>query len=492
MAVQHDSPLGLDELFRCLREHRMIETEACARREYRSFVTPSADTNASLVNGIDVEDYYAIFAGLTDFVSQSPYQIELTQFLFPVFVHLYFNLLENGRLDECRHFYAQFIRCTPLESLHGHFFYQLRLISHSSTHLDRSPLMRTMRASRFFLRLSMTSCTAIQTFMDATKSHSKSNLTATQISLLLAICQQCLKVDVNKQVFSPCTVVRYQTTDQPMTPLFVHTTVADAIRFTRLYTGIFPLQSAGPIDHLIAVPCASAYPQINYNRLPNSAEGNPVPRLGPHQLPCICMFTLKSAKQLINCVTLSDDCHLLAIGCQSSEILVCSLNPNKTLHSMKSARDLRSPATERCNERVLIGHTSAIFTLAFQPDKRMYLLSGSQDCTLRLWHLSTWTCLVVYRMHSQPILDGKFHTRRCADRMDLHCSSCVRLDRLDLCVMQYRRSARPVGCGQNLPLPDLSRAWSHRSDSSGGISSERELSRLGAQRPHDSSVERAS
>jgi transcription initiation factor TFIID subunit 5 len=64
--------------------------------------------------------------------------------------------------------------------------------------------------------------------------------------------------------------------------------------------------------------------------------------------------------------------------------------------------------TTSSNERLLIGHTAGIFALAFEPTKQIYLLSGSQDCTIRLWHLSIWSCLVVYKMHFQPILDSKF------------------------------------------------------------------------------------
>ncbi|CAF4615712.1 unnamed protein product, partial [Rotaria sp. Silwood2] len=168
------------------------------------------------------------------------------------------------------------------------------------------------------------------------------------------------------------------------------------------------------------------YPQINYNRLPNSIDLNNIPRLGPHKLPSICLYTLKHPRQIINCVTLSNDCRLLAIGFQTSEILICSLNPTNKLYSMKPTKELRhllvhsnknniqdnTLDTTSClnipNERLLIGHTASVFSLTFEPNKQLYLLSGSQDCTIRLWHLSTWSCLIVYKMHFQPILDVTF------------------------------------------------------------------------------------
>jgi WD40 repeat protein len=286
----------------------------------------------------------------------------------------------------------------------------------------------------------MTSCTELQNFIDHTKNQIKSNsscdLTSSQLSLLLSIFHQYLKIDINQQLFTPSNVVRFQTIEQPMTPIFVHTTLANKIQFTRLYTGIFPVQSlptdpnrtsANEINQFNRRDLTLVYhPTMNYN-----SDLNHIPRLGPHQLPSICLFTLKT-KQIVNCMILSNDCELLALGFQSSEICICSLNPMNKLYAMKSVKDLRyllsnyhhhhhhqeniletKSSIKISNERILIGHTGAIFALAFEPTKQTYLLSGSQDCALRLWHLATWSCLVVYKMHFQPILNGnrRFETK---------------------------------------------------------------------------------
>jgi WD40 repeat protein len=266
----------------------------------------------------------------------------------------------------------------------------------------------------------MTSCTELQNFIDHTKNQIKSNLpcdlTSSQLSLLLSIFHQYLKIDINQQLFIPSNVVRFQTIEQPMTPIFVHTTLANRIQFTRLYTGIFPIDpNRSSENEITRRDLALIYPTMNYN-----SELNHIPRLGPHQLPSICLFTLKT-KQIINCVVLSNDCEMLALGFQSSEIFICSVNPMNKLYAMKSVKDLRyllsnhyhqeniletKSSIKTSNERILIGHTGAIFSLAFEPTKQTYLLSGSQVCTLRLWHLATWSCLVIYKMHFQSILNG--------------------------------------------------------------------------------------
>ena len=52
--------------------------------------------------------------------------------------------------------------------------------------------------------------------------------------------------------------------------------------------------------------------------------------------------------------------------------------------------------------KALLGHTTAVFGLSFSPDKAS-IVSCSEDGTIRLWSLQTWTCLVVYKGHVLPV-----------------------------------------------------------------------------------------
>lgn len=56
----------------------------------------------------------------------------------------------------------------------------------------------------------------------------------------------------------------------------------------------------------------------------------------------------------------------------------------------------------------LIGHSGPVYSLSFDPvpgpsSPPRYLLSSSQDATVRLWSLETYTNLVAYRGHRDPI-----------------------------------------------------------------------------------------
>ncbi|NJS41979.1 hypothetical protein HC766_06885 [Candidatus Gracilibacteria bacterium] len=48
------------------------------------------------------------------------------------------------------------------------------------------------------------------------------------------------------------------------------------------------------------------------------------------------------------------------------------------------------------------GHTQAIRSIAFSPDNQT-LVSGSWDCTIRLWEISTGQCFKILRGHTDPV-----------------------------------------------------------------------------------------
>ena len=62
-------------------------------------------------------------------------------------------------------------------------------------------------------------------------------------------------------------------------------------------------------------------------------------------------------------------------------------------------------SAETC--RMLHGHNGPVYRVAFSPDRTL-LLSCSEDTTIRLWSLQTWTCLVCYKGHIFPVWDVRF------------------------------------------------------------------------------------
>eukprot|EP00730_Choanoeca_flexa_P003596 TRINITY_DN11450_c0_g1_i4.p1 TRINITY_DN11450_c0_g1~~TRINITY_DN11450_c0_g1_i4.p1 ORF type:complete len:677 (+),score=115.39 TRINITY_DN11450_c0_g1_i4:3-2033(+) len=140
--------------------------------------------------------------------------------------------------------------------------------------------------------------------------------------------------------------------------------------------------------------------------------------LGPEQLPSCCAYTMFNA-QGVTVMTFTRDNKVMATGHSDSSITVWSLTPDKlkaflpadklsevdiTAHTQLGDLQDDSTASET---KTLIGHSGAIFGLSFSPDQ-LLLLSCSEDRTIRLWSLATYTCVVCYQGHNYPVWDVKF------------------------------------------------------------------------------------
>lgn len=135
----------------------------------------------------------------------------------------------------------------------------------------------------------------------------------------------------------------------------------------------------------------------------------------------------------LNCVTMTKDATLIAGGFSQSFIKIWSLKGEK----LRSLRNTINPAhvndceysyknnlnlpnaystdndLNRQRERHgsdykrLVGHSGPIYGLSFSPDNK-YLLSCSEDKTVRLWSTQTYSNLVVFKGHNSPIWDVEF------------------------------------------------------------------------------------
>lgn len=136
-------------------------------------------------------------------------------------------------------------------------------------------------------------------------------------------------------------------------------------------------------------------------------------------LPSVCAYTYHDAADGLACSQFSPDLSLMAAGFEESYVQVWSLKgePLRRMKSTFSLSDIRDrKSLDRAREdstlstKKLIGHSGPVYGLSFDPvggsaSAPKHLLSASADSTVRLWSLDTFSALVSYRGHNQPIWD---------------------------------------------------------------------------------------
>jgi len=126
-------------------------------------------------------------------------------------------------------------------------------------------------------------------------------------------------------------------------------------------------------------------------------------------LSCV-IYTFHNTKDHITCMEFSSDNSLVAAGTDMSYIRVWSMEGTQI-----GVDDAGQPV----NSKRLIGHSGPVHGLSFAPSsvqppgqeaetKPQWLLSSSADGTIRLWNLTLWQCLVIYKGHVGPVWDVKF------------------------------------------------------------------------------------
>ncbi|EDV51297.1 transcription initiation factor TFIID subunit 5 [Drosophila erecta] len=137
-------------------------------------------------------------------------------------------------------------------------------------------------------------------------------------------------------------------------------------------------------------------------------------KLDRDNLPSTYLYTTSPSDEVVICANFSEGISMLALGTVSSKVFVFSLKPSK-LVQVKAAQWLKVldtgmagvdkgmlDPTKKFTRRTLYGHQGPVYGCSFNPEDR-FLLTCSEDFSIRLWCLLSWSCVVIFPGHLAPV-----------------------------------------------------------------------------------------
>jgi len=146
-------------------------------------------------------------------------------------------------------------------------------------------------------------------------------------------------------------------------------------------------------------------------------------RLSSTALPSICFYTFVNSSDCVNSISISNDGSLVSAGLSDSSVrtwdLKAHLKPGE--YEKFKYQSQQAPMYKRSDYPVdskpsdptvpgyskLIGHCGSVYSTHLSHDHQ-FLLSSSEDATVRLWHMDSKMNFVAYKGHNSPVWSVRF------------------------------------------------------------------------------------
>ncbi|KAK6960289.1 TAF5-like RNA polymerase II p300/CBP-associated factor-associated factor 65 kDa subunit 5L [Biomphalaria glabrata] len=365
-------------------------TDMSVRRRTRSRTSVENSLALTSISG-DATACDQQFTRMKAFIlgASAPYHTELQPLLFPLFAHTYLEMLSNGQKVPAQKFHERHSE-TFKEEQYQSFIKVLKKLEAKSDVLTTKEVIE-FREHRFILNLS-----------EESFHYMMLHLKAEDNMIMLQIFNQYIKINVVQDAGAVC---------------------GSKLEMKQLPDVLAESQ-------LIKESPASVAPVIDGQQQEPTLEDElavaiKAVRELPPCLPSICFFTFLNTYQGLCSSTISIDKKRLS-GCfEDSSILVWNLEPDLLtrttsecdvskivlaadyIHCLEDEiKDkVFSRSTQSTETAKLVGHRGPVYKSRFLSDSKTYLLSCSEDSTIRLWNLGTQTNASLYVGHSSAVWD---------------------------------------------------------------------------------------
>jgi transcription initiation factor TFIID subunit 5 len=383
---------------------------------------------------------------------------ELTQFLFPVFAHIYLDLVLKDKIIESKSFFSKF----------------QNILSNETADLDKLSIITDSKQIKDNIYANSLRNSKVNVFLSPFTFHLLMDyLLESNLILVLKILNHyiniCVVFDKSKtNAVNDLSLGKnqFQSKTLELSVKNIHPQYEEEVR-NRLKNDLIVSGLCKSYEH------AQNQTLNIFKLLPKESDikepvGLPRPepisleirqevervkqlsgrlRLSSTVIPSIFCYTLFNSNELISSIDVSPDSTLLSTGTCDSYIDIWSLKGEK-LRSLKQSTELAAMDLDDLStldpllepdgsiSKQLVGHSGPVYSSKFFLANN-FLVSGSQDSTLRLWSLKTFSNLSVYKTHLGPVWDvdvsslGFYFASGSADRTAALWSSeytkCVRL-----------------------------------------------------------------
>ncbi|KAG4086570.1 WD40 repeat-like protein [Neocallimastix lanati (nom. inval.)] len=401
-------------------------------------VTPSIQSNTEsssnyiIANTLNTEKdenlYEEGYSKLRSWIEGSidMYRFELRSILYPIFIYSYLDLVSKGKTQRAK----QFMEKYSIDHREQHIQDIQRLSSLSDPmHVKENILAQTFLKNKYLVKLSSASYSLFLAYLQNSS-----------YSILLQITNQYLSIRVSPKALQQSDI------DDGIGIIGHQESQIEAFNKQEIHLGKRPydLFEIEEIEHRIKDEKTENSEQLleifkgiqeKLNEDPLPKDQVPLPsrklidisadiknlkdiskraKLDNNKLPSICCYTFHNTHHGLNCISINNDETMICGGFSDSFIRVWSIT-GKNLRGITKPRNIngnvdnldrfREPVGSQCKK--LIAHSGPIYSTCFSPDNK-YLVSVSEDKTVRLWSLDTFSNVVCYKGHNYPVWDVDF------------------------------------------------------------------------------------
>ncbi|XP_015189399.1 PREDICTED: LOW QUALITY PROTEIN: transcription initiation factor TFIID subunit 5-like [Polistes dominula] len=362
----------------------------------REFQSPAASSTKYSSDSLE-----SLYLKLKNWIEDSLdlFKNDLLPLFYPLFVHIYFDLIQQNKTEEAKAFFTKYSADHENKKEELKYFKSI----YTPQHIHENNLAYTFRTSKYYLPIGRYAFDLLINFLE------ENNFT-----YILKVLNQYLNINIYTGTKNEDKPQGIDDCEVDLTTFLASKECEEAILADEQYK----------YDHLEAYAIQLKKQREAKDRdstiKPNASQIiSEIKKLkdlckrvsvNKNNLPSICCYTIHNTYEGLTAAEISTDSKLLACGFKDSFRDIFSLT-KEPLRRLKKSSDLAKTDIKNLDKEKfeevgstyrLIGHSGPVYCVKFFSSNK-FLLSCSQDCTVRLWSLDLLTQIGVYKSHVFPI-----------------------------------------------------------------------------------------